>query len=1337
MPPQLSKTERQALLAQLAAKRKGGRALDSLEDSDHESSAAVAAEDDSDGDDSFATARSRQVVVLDDSSEDENGGANRGGATSRLAPGGGLRRLHKAGHPAPAPPRQQQPQQRDTQVITIEDSEEEGEEEDGGSGAGADDIAAQLGGLSIKGKPGRGAGAGAGTSRLLRRDAEPPAPAVSASSSDSNCLVLSGRGEFKLNAKASTMLYPHQVEGVRWLWSLYCRQRGGILADDMGLGKTIQCAAFLAGLIESRLIRRAIVVAPKTLLAQWRKELDICGLGSAAAEYGGTANERAAALDRVVRRRGVLLTTYGMVLHNAEVLGSHDAHDPDEGPMWDVMICDEGHKLKNPRMQLRKQLDAVPVALRIIISGTPIQNNLLEMWALFNFCAPDVLGSASDFKDQYERTITNGSDKHATQYERERGAVAAARLRQEIGPYMLRREKKEVFKPAGADNEQQNTAQPGASGTVAEAAAGGAGSTASGGARPAAMPHKNDLIVWLKLKPMQRRVYQAFLNSDSVKKVFNQTASALAAITVLKKVCDHPVLLSERGAKGIISGASRARRQAAARLGGGGLSDSDVEEIEDSSEEEVLESEEGEWESDSEDYSSDDEQAARRRQQARQRKQQKQQQRQQQKAVPAAVGAEGEEDWNLWASTELEAKLLDEVHTTGFAASCKTVFVMALLKNLVEEGHRTLIFSQSRVMLNILESAIREEGWRFCRIDGSVASAAEREARVRHFQTSSSIPIFLLTSQVGGLGLTLTAADRVIILDPAWNPSTDNQSVDRAYRIGQKRDVVVYRLISCGTVEEKIYRRQVFKGGLSRTGMEEGEQFRYFAQQDLRDLFRLELSECESSRTQRELHAMHAHQRRETPELRRHLDYLATLDCYAGVSDHDLLFSKKEREAPPTSITARAEAPSRAAGAAGAGSSPRKGVFGRTAAQGWNGSSELSDLFAKAVTISGGATARSSAAAAAAAGALPPGGGWAGAGAQTGAGAVQQPSPTQRRLSGSGRDPLQERMEQLEELLERKRHLLTLSAGLADGGKRVRSQIAELEQELAEARRAASGEPATSSVNRSSSAVAAATAPVAAVPVAAPPVAAPLPAAAPITTARGLPAKPAGGTRLLTAAAAAPLPSSKPAAPAAAPAVPRAAATAAPAAAPAVAAAAVPKPAAPGSKPAASPLFARMRDMLWGSSSKQQPDGVEASTAAAGAGRALSFGGQPGAPPSVPAAAGPKQAAAQHAQQQQQAQQADRLPPPPQQAAPHQPQAPGAAPPPQQPQAAAAAKAPRPHREVKARLMETLREIKQLEGAGMFDRHHVEKLRRRAARLAAEFQAGKDAEEAAAAGRAS
>ncbi|GFH08860.1 uncharacterized protein HaLaN_03895 [Haematococcus lacustris] len=139
-------------------------------------------------------------------------------------------------------------------------------------------------------------------------------------------------------------------------------------------------------------------------------------------------------------------------------------------------------------------------------------------------------------------------------------------------------------------------------------------------------------------------------------------------------------------------------------------------------------------------------------------------------------------------------------------------------------------------------------------------------------------------AQVGGLGLTLTAANRVVIVDPSWNPSVDNQAVDRAYRIGQTRNVVVYRLITCGTVEEKIYRKQVFKGGLSRAGTEEGAQFRYFTQQQLRDLFQVTSEGLLASDTQRLLHQHHAAQRLSDPDLDQHLHFLTSLEGYTGGS---------------------------------------------------------------------------------------------------------------------------------------------------------------------------------------------------------------------------------------------------------------------------------------------------------------------------------------------------------------------------------------------------------------------------------------------------------------------
>jgi SNF2 family DNA or RNA helicase len=202
---------------------------------------------------------------------------------------------------------------------------------------------------------------------------------------------------------------------------------------------------------------------------------------------------------------------------------------------------------------------------------------------------------------------------------------------------------------------------------------------------------------------------------------------------------------------------------------------------------------------------------------------------------------------------------MDHVRGGGSEASCKTAFLLALLAELFAGGHRTLVFSQSRVALDIVQKAAATRRWECCRIDGTTPTE-ERHRLVEAFQTSDDIPLFLLSSQVGGLGLTLTAADRVVILDPAWNPSVDNQSVDRAYRIGQRKDVVVYRLITCGTVEEKIYRKQVFKGALSRMGTENTDPMQYFSSGDLADLFQASADGFDASDTQKRLKDLHKDQ---------------------------------------------------------------------------------------------------------------------------------------------------------------------------------------------------------------------------------------------------------------------------------------------------------------------------------------------------------------------------------------------------------------------------------------------------------------------------------------------
>ncbi|KAJ8565534.1 hypothetical protein K7X08_008110 [Anisodus acutangulus] len=606
-------------------------------------------------------------------------------------------------------------------------------------------------------------------------------------SEEDNTYTLSGpKFNYGLPGKIAKMLYPHQRDGLKWLWSLHCQGKGGILGDDMGLGKTMQTCGYLAGLFYSKLIKRVLIVAPKTLLPHWIKELTVVGLSQKIREYyAPNAKLRNYELQYVLQDKGILLTTYDIVRNNVKFLCGDQYIDRDEELTWDYMILDEGHLIKNPSTQRAKSLHEIPCAHRIIISGTPLQNNLKELWALFNFCCPGLLGDKQWFKEKYEHLILRGNDKNAYDRDKRIGSAVAKELREHIQPYFLRRLKSEVF------SDDSSTS--------------------------AKLSKKNEIIVWLKLTNCQRQLYTAFLKSEIVLSAFD--SSPLAALTILKKICDHPLLLTKRAA------------------------------------EEVLE------EMDSTSNQDD-------------------------RAVAERL---------VMQMASVTEKLDEEV---THDVSCKITFILALLDNLIPGGHNVLIFSQTRKMLNLLQDALISNGFQFMRIDGTT-KAPDRLKIVNDFQEGRGAPIFLLTSQVGGLGLTLTKADRVIVVDPAWNPSTDNQSVDRAYRIGQMKDVVVYRLMTCGTVEEKIYRKQVYKGGLFKTATEHKEQIRYFSQQDLRELFSLPKDGgFDISHTQKQLNEEHDHEQKMEDDLKAHVKFLEKLGI-AGVSSHSLLFSKT---APVTAV---------------------------------------------------------------------------------------------------------------------------------------------------------------------------------------------------------------------------------------------------------------------------------------------------------------------------------------------------------------------------------------------------------------------------------------------------
>ncbi|XP_048174781.1 DNA excision repair protein ERCC-6-like [Corvus hawaiiensis] len=588
-------------------------------------------------------------------------------------------------------------------------------------------------------------------------------------------------------------LFQHQREGVAFLYRLHREGKpGGILADDMGLGKTIQVIAFLSGMFDAELVQHVLLIMPTTLVSSWLAEFARWTPGLRVKEFhGNSKTERTRNLERVQRKNGIVITSYQMLINNWKQLASRH----EEEFVWDYVILDEAHKIKCPSNKTTKCVYAIPAQHRVLLTGTPVQNNLREMWSLFDFaCQGSLLGTAKTFKMEYENPITRAREKDATPGEKALGLKISENLMAIIKPYFLRRTKEDIKSYHADEVDAPLPDDP---------------SENKAPVMPS-LTRKNDFVVWVYLAPVQEEIYRNFLCLDHVKEVLMTTRSPLAELTVLKKLCDHPRLLSAR---------------ACLQLG--------------------LEEQEG-----------------------------------------------SEQDYRMEAGMLPGMNKIDHLSDeTVIQESGKMQFLVGLLERLREEGHRTLVFSQSRKMLDIIELVLSRRQFQILRIDGTVTHLTERERRINAFQSNTDYSVFLLTTQVGGVGITLTAASRVVIFDPSWNPATDAQAVDRAYRIGQKENVVIYRLITCGTVEEKIYRRQVFKDSLIRqTTGDKKNPFRYFSKQELRELFTLE--DTQTSATQIQLQSLHAMQRKSDLQLDEHLAYLHSLAMF-GISDHDLIYTKE------------------------------------------------------------------------------------------------------------------------------------------------------------------------------------------------------------------------------------------------------------------------------------------------------------------------------------------------------------------------------------------------------------------------------------------------------------
>jgi superfamily II DNA or RNA helicase len=447
--------------------------------------------------------------------------------------------------------------------------------------------------------------------------------------------LLDGREDTtaQLPKRFEANLRPYQEKGFRWLSQLKNMRLGALLADDMGLGKTIQAITILE--------KQSLVVAPTSVIPNWQSEIKRFRPDLKVCVYHGSVRSLDESAD-------VVLTSYGLMRSDFDSLSSR---------CWSVVVLDEAHIIKNPDSKVSKAAFHINARFKLALSGTPVENHLEDLWSLFRFLNPGLLGSRQHYKEAYITPIMKqSSDEHL-------------RLQAKINPFFMRRLKRDVAPE---------------------------------------LPEKTEQILYVELSEHERQLYESIYaaSKKDIMAKLNEGASvfdALEALLRMRQACCHPSL------------------------------------------------------------------------------------------VPG-----------------------QEHHS-----SAKIERLMESLEEAVEEGHKALIFSQWTSFLDIIGQALSEKQIGYLRLDGSTK---DRKAVVDQFQSESSDekPVLIMSLKAGGVGLNLSKADHVYIMDPWWNPFAEDQAADRAHRIGQKNPVIVHPLVALGTVEENIIALQQAKRALSQAATGDG-----------------------------------------------------------------------------------------------------------------------------------------------------------------------------------------------------------------------------------------------------------------------------------------------------------------------------------------------------------------------------------------------------------------------------------------------------------------------------------------------------------------------------------
>lgn len=399
-------------------------------------------------------------------------------------------------------------------------------------------------------------------------------------------------------------------------------------------------------------------------------------------QYHGTKEERAVMRKKYLKKKNqkrnmvefpVTVTTYEIVCRDRKDI---------QGCQWKYLIVDEGHRLKNHKCRLFRELNElangsvlVGGANKILLTGTPLQNNLTELWSLLNFLMPEIFDDLEFFQSVFAFDGVGEDEAEENMIEREASGNIVSKLHKILAPFMMRRLKRDVEE---------------------------------------SLPDKKEVVMYVPMKKEQKEMYDSIVSGELSKILEAATGNKTQLNNVmmqLRKCSLHPYLHFEpNDASGNLS---------------------------------------------------------------------------------------------------TDQRIID--------VSGKLSVLDKMLSHFQKNGHKTLVFSQFTSMLDIIEDYLVElrPQYKHCRIDGTV-SLDSRKSQMHSFNTDPDLLCFLLSTRAGGVGINLTAADTVIIFDSDWNPHQDNQAQDRCHRIGQTKDVMVYRLITSNSVELKILDKANSKRKLER-----------------------------------------------------------------------------------------------------------------------------------------------------------------------------------------------------------------------------------------------------------------------------------------------------------------------------------------------------------------------------------------------------------------------------------------------------------------------------------------------------------------------------------------